>query len=234
MYFSGRPYLGLDLQLAVRLGNLETELLSRGKMMIVVVDYGVGNLQSVKNGFAAVGFDVHVSSDPGDVASASGLVLPGVGAFGQAMEALHKTGLSAALLERVAHGMPLLGICLGLQLLFERSEEMGDHAGFGLLPGAVVQFRNVRKVPQVGWNSVSVRQPHPLLTGVRSGEFFYFVHSYYAACRNGDAVLAVAEYGVEFPAVVGRDNIFGLQFHPEKSGRPGLQLLANFGRLVSC
>jgi glutamine amidotransferase len=202
--------------------------------MIVVVDYGMGNLQSVKNGFAAAGFDVKVSSDPADLARASGLVLPGVGAFGRAMETLRESGLGPALLERVADGVPLLGICLGLQLLFERSEEMGDHAGFGLLPGDVVLFRDMRKVPQVGWNSVSVRRPHPLLAEVRSGEYFYFVHSYHAACRNGEAVLAVSEYGVEFPAVVGRDNIFGLQFHPEKSGRPGIKVLANFGRLVSC
>lgn len=202
--------------------------------MITVVDYGVGNLQSVRNGFAAAGINVQVSSDPGDLANASGLVLPGVGAFGQAMEALHKSGLGRTLLERVAQGVPLLGICLGLQLLFERSEEMGDHAGFGLLPGTVVLFRNMRKVPQVGWNSISVRRPHPLLTGISSGEYFYFVHSYYAECRSKDAVLAVAEYGVEFPAVVGQDNIFGLQFHPEKSGRPGLKVLENFGRMVLC
>jgi glutamine amidotransferase len=200
--------------------------------MITVVDYGVGNLQSVRNGFAAAGFEVQVSSDPGDLANASGLVLPGVGAFGQAMEALHRSGLGRALLERVARGVPLLGICLGLQLLFERSEEMGDHAGFGLLPGRVVLFRDMRKVPQVGWNSVSVRRAHPLLSGISSGEYFYFVHSYHAECRSKDAVLAVTEYGVEFPAVVAMDNIFGLQFHPEKSGRPGLQVLANFGRLA--
>jgi len=202
--------------------------------MIVVLDYGVGNLQSVINGFAAAGFDAAVSSDPGVVAGASGLVLPGVGAFGKAMEALNKSGLGQALLEQVARGVPLLGICLGLQLLFESSEEMGSHAGFSLLPGAVVLFRNMRKVPQVGWNSVSVRSSHPLLEGVSSGEHFYFVHSYYAEPVQQQAVLATAEYGVEFPAVVGRDNVFGLQFHPEKSGRPGLRVLANFGRLVSC
>lgn len=202
--------------------------------MIAVIDYGVGNLQSVRNGFAAAGFAAQVSSDPALLARSSALVLPGVGAFGQAMKALRDSGLGQLMLQRVAEGVPLLGICVGLQLLFEGSEEMGNHEGFGLLPGRVVLFRQGLKVPQVGWNDVSVRDRHPLLEGVSSGEYFYFVHSYYARCLDGEAILATAEYGVEFPAVVGRDNIFGLQFHPEKSGRPGLQVLANFGRLALC
>jgi glutamine amidotransferase len=202
--------------------------------VIAVIDYGVGNLQSVRNGFAAAGFAVQVSSDPALLARASALVLPGVGAFGQAMKALRDSGLGQLMLQRVAEGVPLLGICVGLQLLFEGSEEMGNHEGFGLLPGRVVLFRQGLKVPQVGWNDVSVRDYHPLLEGISSGEYFYFVHSYYARCLDEKAILATAEYGVEFPAVVGRGNIFGLQFHPEKSGRPGLQVLANFGRLALC
>ena len=202
--------------------------------MIVIVDYGLGNLQSVRNGFVAAGFDTHVSSDPGDLARASGLVLPGVGAFGQAMENLRRTGLAPMLVERVRQGVPLLGICLGLQLLFECSEEMGDHAGLGLLPGKVVLFRNGRKVPQVGWNDLLIRRPHPLLEGIKSGDYVYFVHSYYVGCCDGEAVLATANYGVEFPAVVGRGHVFGLQFHPEKSSRLGIRILSNFGGLASC
>lgn len=202
--------------------------------MIVIVDYGLGNLQSVRNGFVAAGFDTHISSDPADIATAQGLVLPGVGAFGQAMENLRRTGLAPMLVERVRQGVPLLGICLGLQLLFECSEEMGDHAGLGLLPGKVVLFRNGRKVPQVGWNDLHIRRPHPLLEGIKSGDYVYFVHSYYVGCCDEEAVLATANYGVEFPAVVGRGHVFGLQFHPEKSSRLGIRILSNFGGLASC
>jgi imidazole glycerol-phosphate synthase subunit HisH len=202
--------------------------------MIVIIDYGVGNLRSVQNGFAEAGFPTLLSGDPDDLAKADGLVLPGVGAFGQAMESLRQSGLAEVLTRRVAAGVPLLGICLGLQLLFERSSEMGDHTGLGLIKGDVVPFNGELKVPQVGWNQLALRREHPLLAGVKNGDYFYFVHSFYVCPRNTDVLLATSDYGVDFPAVVQQDHIFGIQFHPEKSSRLGLHILNNFGRLVEC
>lgn len=202
--------------------------------MLVIVDYGMGNLQSVQNGFAGAGYAAMISGDPADISAASGLVLPGVGAFGRAMANLRKLGLDQLLLERAGAGVPLLGICLGLQLLFDRSEEQGDHRGLSLIRGEVVMFRGGMKVPHIGWNSIGVLRGHPLLDGIKSGDYFYFVHSYYAVPKAPEVVLAAATYGVPFPAVVGQGNIFGIQFHPEKSSRLGLRILANFGRLVQC
>lgn len=202
--------------------------------MIVIIDYGGGNLRSVQNGFAAAGFPTVVSDEPHELAAADGLVLPGVGAFGQAMKNLQESGLGQSLLRRVAAGVPLLGICLGLQLLFERSEEKGEHAGLGLIEGAVLPFSGALKVPQIGWNQLSIRREHPLLEGIRAGDYFYFVHSFYASCTDPAVVLASADYGGDFPAVVQKDHLFGVQFHPEKSSRLGLEILRNFGRLVEC
>ncbi len=202
--------------------------------MIVIIDYGVGNLASVRNGFAEAGFRAVVSGERRVLAEASGLVLPGVGAFGRVMANLNASGLVGGLLAAVGRGVPLLGICVGMQMLFERSEEMGNHPGLGLLDGDVVQFRSGLKVPQIGWNRLRVKRGHPLLDGIKDGDYVYFVHSYHASPADSAVVLAEAEYGVPFPAVVGRGNIFGIQFHPEKSSRLGLKILANFGRLVSC
>lgn len=202
--------------------------------MIVIIDYGVGNLSSVKNGFAKAGVDTVTSSDPKVIEKARGLVLPGVGAFGKAMENLCRRGLAELVLERVAAGIPLLGICVGMQLLFERSLEMGEHRGLGLIRGDVVQFGGNLKVPQVGWNRLIIKRKHPLLAGIKDGEYVYFVHSYHARPALAKTVLAASLYGREFPAVVQKDNILGLQFHPEKSSRPGLQILSNFGRLAAC
>lgn len=202
--------------------------------MIVIVDYGVGNLSSVKNGFAKAGFDTVISGDRSEVARARGLVLPGVGAFGKAMENLKKSGLTGILLERVAAGIPLLGICVGMQMLFDCSREMGRHRGLGLIKGEVVRFDDSLKVPQVGWNRLALKQKHPLLAGIRDGDYVYFVHSYHARPEFPDNILAVSWYGREFPAVVQKDNIFGIQFHPEKSSRPGLRILSNFGGLAAC
>ncbi len=202
--------------------------------MIVIIDYGMGNLSSVQNGFAQAGFDTLVSSDPADIAAADGLVLPGVGAFGQAMENLRRDKLDQALLQRAAEGVPLLGICLGLQLLFNMSTEMGNHSGLGLLPGKIVLFESSLKVPQIGWNQLNIKRAHPILDGINEGDYFYFVHSYYAKPDNDDVILATADYGIDFPAIVQKDNVFGIQFHPEKSSRLGIQILDNFGRLVEC
>ena len=202
--------------------------------MIAIIDYGGGNLRSVQNGFAAAGFPTVVTDEQHELEAADGLVLPGVGAFGLAMKNLRQSGLGQLLLRRVAAGVPLLGICLGLQLLFEKSDEKGEHAGLGLIEGAVVPFSGMLKVPQIGWNQLSIRREHPLLEGIRQGDYFYFVHSFYACPTDPAAVLASADYGGEFAAVVQKDHLFGIQFHPEKSSRLGLQILKNFGRLVEC
>jgi len=202
--------------------------------MIAIIDYGGGNLRSVQNGFAAAGFPTVVTDEPHLLEDADGLVLPGVGAFGQAMKSLRESGLGQLLLRRVAAGVPLLGICLGLQLLFEKSVEKGEHAGLGLIEGAVVPFSGVLKVPQIGWNQLSIRREHPLLEGINQGDYFYFVHSFYAYPTDPAVILASADYGGDFPAVVQKDHLFGIQFHPEKSSRLGLQILKNFGRLVEC
>ncbi|MBS4029981.1 MAG: imidazole glycerol phosphate synthase subunit HisH [Clostridiales bacterium] len=202
--------------------------------MIVIIDYGMGNLSSVQNGFAEAGFETLVSSDPAEIAAADGLVLPGVGAFGQAMENLRRDQLDQVVLQRAAKGVPLLGICLGLQLLFDRSKEMGDFSGLGLIPGEIVLFDGPLKVPQIGWNQLDVKRSHPLLDGINNGDYFYFVHSYHARPDREDVILATADYGIDFPAVVQKDNVYGIQFHPEKSSRLGLRILANYGRLVEC
>jgi glutamine amidotransferase len=205
--------------------------------MITIVDYGVGNLRSVQKALEHVGAPATISSDPASLETAaqdrsSGIVLPGVGAFGDGMRELRRRGLVAPLLQLARTETPILGICLGMQLLFEGSEEMGLHRGLGLLPGQVVRFpQGPLKVPHVGWNQLRLRQ-HPLLDGIADGAYAYFVHSYYVAPAEPDDVLATADYGLEFAAVVGRDRVWGAQFHPEKSQEVGLQLLANFWRLV--
>jgi glutamine amidotransferase len=207
--------------------------------MIAIVDYGVGNLRSVQKALERAGATAVVSGDPAALDAARGVVLPGVGAFGDGMANLRARQLVAPILRQVAQAKPFLGICLGMQLLFDESEEMGLHRGLGLLPGRVVRFaEDDLKVPHVGWNQLRI-PPHALgsaggrlLDGIASGAYAYFVHSYYVAPAGPDDVLATADYGVEFAAVVGRDRVWGAQFHPEKSQEIGLRLLANFVRLV--
>ena len=202
--------------------------------MIVIIDYGVGNLRSVQNGFAEAGYTTVISGDPRDLEAADGLVLPGVGAFGRAMDNLRRDGLDRIVLRQVRKGVPLLGICVGLQLLFDSSEELGLHRGLGLIPGEVVKFSGELKIPQIGWNQLEIRREHPLLAGVEDGDYFYFVHSFHARPHNPQVVLAESHYGIPFTAVVQKENIFGIQFHPEKSSRLGLKILQNYGRLVEC
>jgi glutamine amidotransferase len=207
--------------------------------MIAIVDYGVGNLRSVQKALERVGATAIVSGEPAALEAARGIVLPGVGAFGDGMANLRARSLVAPLLRQVEAGKPLLGICLGMQLLFDESEEMGIHPGLGLLPGRVVRFaEDELRVPHVGWNQLRFAicdlrfTIGGLVAGIADGAYAYFVHSYYAMPEEPGDVLATTEYGVEFASVVGRGKVWGAQFHPEKSQEVGLQLLANFAALV--
>ena len=199
--------------------------------MIAIVDYGVGNLFSLKSSFDAIGRDVVVTGDAQVLREAERIVLPGVGAFGDAAEKLRRTGLDAAVKAEAAAGKPLLGICLGMQLLFDKSYEYGEHAGLGLIPGAVKPIADVipadYKIPHIGWNALHLRRPSPLMQYTHDGDCVYFVHSF-AAFACGESVIATAEYGPELTAAVQRGSVFGCQFHPEKSGTVGLNILKAF------
>ena len=200
--------------------------------MVAIIDYGVGNLFSLRSSFAMLGVDAVVTGDPAVIHSAERLVLPGVGAFEDAAKKLRVTGLDGVVIEEADRGKPILGICLGMQLLFDESLEFGVHKGLGLLPGRVVPMAPVigpgLKVPHIGWNALHLTTPeHPLWKHIRPGDCVYFVHSYYAA-ECGDVTLATTEYGAELTAAAGRDNVLGCQFHPEKSGPVGLSILRAF------
>ena len=199
--------------------------------MIAIVDYGVGNLFSLESSFAAIGAPVTVTGDAEVLHAAERIVLPGVGAFGDAADKLRATGLDRAVVVEAAAGKPLLGICLGMQLLFDRSFEYGEHAGLGLIPGAVRPIAEVipadYKIPHIGWNALIYKNPTPLFKYIREGDCVYFVHSF-AAMDCADSVVATAEYGPELTAAVQRENVFGCQFHPEKSGGVGLNILKAF------
>lgn len=201
--------------------------------MIAIVDTGSGNLRSVAKALAHVGGAPTITSDPELVRRADRVVVPGQGAFGAFVRGMHDRGLEAALREVIAGGRPFLGICLGLQVLFDESEEQGPVPGLGVLPGRVLRFRPASpacKVPHMGWNQVqrAGAGPDPLLAGIPDGTWFYFVHSYYAAPARAADVALTCEYEVSFAAAVRRDNVFACQFHPEKSQAAGLRLLANF------
>ena len=195
---------------------------------LAIIDYGVGNLRSVEKAFTATGCEAVVSSDERVLRSAERLVLPGVGAFGSCMKALRQRGFDSLVKERAAAGTPLLGICVGMQMLFELSEEFGTTEGLGLLPGRVRRFETDLVVPQVGWNRIRQKQKHGLFEGVADGSFCYFVHSFHCEPRNADSIVGETEYGVKYASVVARNNICGVQFHPEKSQHVGLQMLRNF------
>jgi imidazole glycerol-phosphate synthase subunit HisH len=199
------------------------------KAMIAIIDYGAGNLRSVRNALTHLGVQVITASTPDQLVDASKIVLPGVGAFGAGINALREADFEAPICAAVEAGTPLLGICLGMQFLFETSDEMGDHRGLGLLPGRVTRFpASALKVPHMGWNCFEVQRQHPLMAGVSTGAYAYYVHSYYVEAADQRDVLATASYGLPFAAVVSRDNIFGIQPHPEKSQSTGLRILRNF------
>lgn len=204
--------------------------------MIAIVDYGMGNLRSVQRGFERVGAEARVVQTPGELKGARGIVVPGDGAFGKAMENLRIANWVEPLRDACAQGLPFLGICVGMQLLFESSEEMGQHQGLGILRGDVKRFNSGLKVPQMGWNQIRLASPNrdsALLRDVPSGGYVYFVHSYYCAPSDSAIVAATTDYGIEFASVVERENIFGVQFHPEKSQAVGLKMLENFARTVN-
>ncbi len=200
--------------------------------MVAIVDYGVGNLFSLKSSLAAIGADVIVTADRDELARADGIILPGVGAFGDAAKKLHDSGLDNVIQTLAKQGKPLLGICLGMQLLFEKSYEYGEHDGLGLIKGSVKPIADVLpdstyKIPHIGWNPLLFCKDNPLLAGIHDGDCVYFVHSYYATDCD-ESVIATAEYGVELTAAVANGNVYGCQFHPEKSGAVGLAILKAF------
>ena len=199
--------------------------------MIAIVDYGVGNLFSLKSSFERIGAETVVTSDEESIRKADKIILPGVGAFEDACKKLKESGLDKVLISEAEKGKPLMGICLGMQLLFERSFEYGCHDGLGLLKGDVVPIRGYvdgnLKIPHIGWNSLYFTKNNPLLKYCKDGDFVYFVHSYYAECKE-DCVIATTEYDKPLTASVAKGNIFGCQFHPEKSGEVGLNILRAF------
>ncbi|MCF6157097.1 MAG: imidazole glycerol phosphate synthase subunit HisH [wastewater metagenome] len=207
--------------------------------MIVIVDYGMGNLHSVKKGFQRFGFTVKVTDSPAEIKKADKLVLPGVGAFQDAMNGLRQRGLIGPIMDWIQSGKPFLGICLGLQLLFSRSYEDGVHEGLGIIPGKVIQFdfsgveRNTElKIPHMGWNQISFQKKDiPLLKNVPDNAYMYFVHSYYVCPENENVIATQTEYGIRFTSMIWYKNIFATQFHPEKSQQNGLAILKNFGDL---
>jgi len=199
--------------------------------VITVVDYKLNNLRSIENTLRRLGHEVKVTSDPADVQAATKLILPGVGAFRDAMANLREYGLLEPFVEKVKAGTPALGICLGMHLLFTESEEFGLHRGLDLLKGRVIKLPTNLRVPHMGWNQLHPKRADALTEGVRSSSFVYFVHSYYVEPESPDIVLATTDYEIEFPAIVHSRNVWATQFHPEKSQRVGERLLENFARL---
>jgi imidazole glycerol-phosphate synthase subunit HisH len=197
-----------------------------------VIDYGMGNLRSVEKGLEKVGVRAEICSDPGRFDTYDGLVLPGVGAFGDAMENLRQRGIDKAVMDYVGTGRQLLGICLGMQILLEYSEEHGRSEGLGIVPGGCLRLPDVVKVPHMGWNVLDVARDVPIFSGLTAGDRFYFVHSFYCAPTDDSWVIGTTDYGLQFACAVGKDNVWGLQFHPEKSSLRGLEILSNFGKMV--
>ena len=202
--------------------------------MIRIIDYGVGNLFSLKSSLRAIGIDADYTGNPAEIRKADKLILPGVGAFRDAREALRSTGLDRVVQEEAGKGKALMGICLGMQMLFDRSYEYGEYEGLGLIPGEIVPMEGrIPKdlpIPHIGWNELMLKQPSPLMKNTANGDYVYFVHSYYAE-TPAEYVIATTDYGVEMTAAVQKDNVYGCQFHPEKSSEVGLSILKAFCEL---
>ena len=204
------------------------------KPKIAIIDYGMGNLRNVQKGFQKVGLEAKVTRSKREIGRASAVVLPGVGAFKDCMENLERYGLIEPLSRSIEKGKPYLGICLGLQILFSESEEFGTHRGLDVIQGKVVRFKSdaEHKVPHMGWNTVEIVREPPMLRGIETGDFFYFVHSYYVVPEKRETIATVTTYGIPFASSVWKDNIFATQFHPEKSQQKGLRVLENFARSI--
>ena len=202
--------------------------------MIRIIDYGVGNLFSLRSSLRAIGIDADYTGNPAEIRKADKLILPGVGAFRDARESLRSTGLDRVVQEEAGKGKPLMGICLGMQMLFDRSYEYGEYEGLGLIPGEIVPMEGrIPKdlpIPHIGWNELMLKQPSPLMKNTANGDYVYFVHSYYAE-TPAEYVIATTDYGVEMTAAVQKDNVYGCQFHPEKSSEVGLSILKAFCEL---
>jgi glutamine amidotransferase len=201
---------------------------------IVIIDYGMGNLRNVQRGFERIGLEAKVTRNKREIQRASAIVLPGVGAFKDCMINLEKYGLVEALLRSIEKGKPYLGICLGLQILFSESEEFGFHKGLDLIKGRVVKFKPdpEHKVPHMGWNTVEIKREVPVLQGIVSGDFFYFVHSYYVIPEEIQWISTLTNYGRPFVSSIWKENLFATQFHPEKSQQKGLRILENFAKSI--
>lgn len=200
--------------------------------MITIIDYGMGNLANVQKGFAAIGKDTRITSDPKEIAGAGGLILPGVGAFRDSIECLEEKGMSGPIRDYVATGKPFLGICLGMQLIVDISYEGGEYKGLGIVPGEVVRFpKSDLKVPHMGWNSVRFAKESPLWKDIPEESYVYFVHSYYVVPKDEKYIATTTEYGLNFTSSVSYENVHAVQFHPEKSQNVGLQILRNFAAL---
>lgn len=200
--------------------------------MIAVINMGTGNLRSVSKALERMGAAVEIASSPAKLEQAKGLVLPGVGAFQAGMQELQKTGMDKKLVGLVEKGVPFLGICLGLQLLFTRGEEHGTHPGLDIVAGTVKRFAEGVKVPHMGWNTVRKDCASPLFEGIPDSSYFYFAHSYHVVPTDWQVVAGITKYGLDFPSAISRNNLHGVQFHPEKSGPAGLKVMANFVRFV--
>lgn len=200
--------------------------------MITVIDYGMGNLRSVVKAVEKYTSDVRVSSDPSSIAKSKALIMPGDGAFGQAMENLTKLGWVEPLVDFIKNGGYFFGICLGYQLLFSTSEEFGYHKGLDIIPGNVVRFSTELKVPHMGWNQVAFTQHHPVVEGIPQNSYFYFIHTYYPVVDDSSWIIGLTQYSVEFASIVGKGNCIATQFHPEKSHKFGLRMIENFVRLA--
>ncbi|MFC1694388.1 imidazole glycerol phosphate synthase subunit HisH [Candidatus Latescibacterota bacterium] len=198
--------------------------------MITIIDYGMANLGSVNKAFEAVGAETRICDSPEEISDADHLVLPGVGAFGDAMRNIRERGIDEAMLEAIDNGAAFLGICLGLQALFTESEELGIHRGLGIFAGRVRRFTE-GLVPQIGWNKVHILRDNPIMAGIPDHSYFYFVHSYYVDPVDRENVITETDYYIDYASIAGRDRIWGIQFHPEKSQEMGLRILGNFARI---
>jgi len=202
--------------------------------MIMLVDYGMGNLRSVEKALQKVGLEVNRSSNPEDIDKADAIVVPGVGAFADAIHNIERFGLKDKIIQAINQGKPYLGICLGLQILFEYGYEFGEHEGLGIIKGKVIRFdeRLNIKIPHMGWNQVWIKKKDKMFKNIKEGDYFYFVHSYYAVPDEEDVIASYTDYGVDFCSAIEKDNIWAVQFHPEKSQTTGLKLLQNFADFV--